>query len=160
MLCDLYSHTKKILLDANLLVLLLAAKAGANLIRLSPGNQTFDANDADLLDNVVAEYKYENMIITPYLLSEVNSLLTKLDINSRTDARRILATLIPTIDYYHTKPDLLACDPDFAEFGITDISILHASETATLVLTEDGRLAGLLKKRRDVLTYKDLKDMI
>lgn len=160
MLRDLYSHTKKILLDANLLVLLLAAKAGANLIRLSPGNQTFDANDADLLDNVVAEYKYENMIITPYLLSEVNSLLTKLDINSRTDARRILATLIPTIDYYHTKPDLLACDPDFAEFGITDISILHASETATLVLTEDGRLAGLLKKRRDVLTYKDLKDMI
>jgi hypothetical protein len=100
------------------------------------------------------------MIITPYLLSEVNSLLTKLDINSRTDARRILATLIPTLDYYHTKPDLLACDPDFAEFGITDISILHASETATLVLTEDGPLTGLLKNKRDVLNYKELKDII
>jgi hypothetical protein len=153
-----YPGSRYIFPDANILVLLIAGQVRPNLVpQLSPGNYRFDIDDFEVLSRLILEF--EGTITTPYILAEVNSLLSSLDNNSMVECRAKLAEYIPLLENRYTKPDELASSSRFPDFGISDVSILFASEQA-LVLTQDGGLLGLLQKQCDVIDYTSVKQLI
>ena len=153
-----FPSTKTIFLDSNILVLLIVGQVRPNLLQvLSPGNISFAIDDFELIKEIILEYG--EPVTTPYILSEVSSLLNKLDHNSRIECLEQLSKYIPLLDNQYTPPEELSVDPLFSVYGIADISILSASEDS-LVLTEDNPLIGLLQKSRTVLDYHTLKQVI
>jgi hypothetical protein len=153
-----FPKSRYIFPDANILVLLIAGQVSPNLVpMLSPGNYQFDIDDFELLSRLLAQF--DATITTPYILAEVNSLLSKLDDNSMVECRAKLAEYIPKLQNRYAEPRELASSNRFPDFGLSDVSILFASEHA-LVLTQDGSLIGLLQKQRDVLDYTTVKQLI
>jgi hypothetical protein len=153
-----FPKSRYIFPDANILVLLIAGQVSPNLVpQLSPGNYPFDIDDFELLSRLLAQF--DATITTPYVLAEVNSLLSKLDNNSMVECRAKLAEYIPLLESRYNEPKDLASSNRFPNFGITDVSILFASEQA-FVLTQDGGLIGLLQKERDILDYDTVKQLI
>jgi len=153
-----YPNSRYIFPDANILVLLIAGQVRPNLVpQLSPGRYRFDIDDFEVLSRLFAQF--DATITTPYILAEVNSLLSSLDNNSMVECRAKLAEYIPKMENRYTEPRDLAANKRFPDFGISDISILFASQQA-LVLTQDGGLLGLLQKQCDVLDYATVKQLI
>ena len=153
-----FPNSRYLFPDANILVLLIAGQVRPDLVpQLSPGSYRFEQDDFELLLKASAEF--EATITTPYILSEVNTLLSSLDHNSMIECRGKLAEYIPTFVNRYTDPEALAASNRFSNFGIADVSILFASEQA-LVLTQDGRLLGLLQKECDVLDYSVVKQLV
>ncbi len=157
---NLYPEVKKILLDANILVILIASKVRPELLeRLSPGNRRFAMEDIERLEKVLS--KYPIVVTTPYVLTEVNSLInSRVDKNSAVECRAFLAQAIASLENHYVEPSVLSADPDFTTYGIADISIRYAIvKEDTLVLSEDNPLRGLLRDRY-ILSYFDLKDIL
>ena len=153
-----FPGTKTIFLDSNILVLLIVGQVRPNRLQeISPGNISFSIDDFELIKEIILEYR--ELRTTPYILSEVSSLLNKLDHNSRTECLEQLSKYIPTLANKYTPPQELAVDSRFSAFGIADISILFASEDS-LVLTEDNPLIGLLQDSRTVVNYQTVKQLI
>ena len=155
---SLYPKSRYIFPDANILVLLIAGQVRPNLIpQLSPCNYRFDIDDFEVLSNLLAQF--DATITTPYILAEVNSLLSALDNNSMVECRAKLAEYIPRLESRYTEPNDLASSSQFPNFGISDVSILFASNQA-LVVTQDGGLLSLLQEQCDVLDYTAVKQLI
>ena len=155
---SVYPKSRYILPDANILVLLIAGQVRPNLVpQLSPGSYRFDIDDFDVLSHLFAQF--DATITTPYILAEVNSLLSRLENNSMVECRAKLAEYIPMLKNRYNDPKELASSNLFPNFGISDVSILYASDQA-LVLTQDGGLLGLLQKECDVLDYASVKQLI
>ncbi|MEP7234176.1 MAG: hypothetical protein ABI778_02660 [Ignavibacteriota bacterium] len=154
----LYSESA-IFLDSNILVLLIAGQVRPNLLpKLSPGNIHFSIDDFELIIKILGQFKETRT--TPYILTEVNSLLnSKLDHNSGLECREKFAEYIPLLVNTYTDPKKLAAHSLFSVFGLADISIVEACDNA-LVLTDDDRLIGLLKDSCNVLNYNTLKQLI
>jgi hypothetical protein len=154
----IFPNARYILLDANVLVLLIAGQVRPNLIaRLSPGNSDVGEEDFEIIGGLVEHF--EATITTPYVLTEVNGLLNKLDANSATECRAKLAEYIPLMEPRYTEPNVLAAHEQFATFGIADVSILHASDH-TLIVTADGPLVSYLPKTVSVLDYQQWKQIL
>ena len=155
---SVYPRSRYIFPDANILVLLIAGQVRPNLIPLlSPGSYQFDVDDFRILTKLLLQF--DATITTPYVLSEVNSLLSKLDRDSMIDCRAKLAEIIPKLLTRYSEPEQLATSNRFSNFGIADVSILFAADQA-LVLTQDGQLLGLLQKDCDVLDYSVVKQLV
>ena len=153
-----FPNSRYIVPDANILVLIIAGQVRPNLIpQLSPGNYRFEIDDFEILTQLISQF--DAIITTPYILSEVNSLLASLDNNSMVECRAKLAEYIPLLESRYTEPKDLASSNRFANFGITDVSILSDCNQA-LVLTQDGGLLGLLQKHCDVIDYASVKQLI
>ena len=160
MLRDHYPNTKKILIDANVLVVIIVGQIRQTLLSsVSTGDLTLTPQDYTLITNEIGAF--EASVTTPYLLAEVNTLFPKPDENTLIDCRRTLASYIPWLENNYVIPEVLADDNSFASFGIADISILHAASADTLVLTADWALYGLLEHRGcSVIHYEVLRQMI
>jgi hypothetical protein len=153
-----YPKSRYIFPDANILVLLIAGQVRPNLVpQLSPGTYRFEVDDFEVLSDLFAQF--DATITTPYILSEVNALLSKLEHNSMVECRAKLAEYIPLLVSRYSEPKDLASSNRFPNFGISDVSILFASDQA-LVLTQDGGLLGLLQQQRDVIDYASVKQLI
>ena len=107
-----FPSTKTIFLDSNILVLLIVGQVRPNLLQvLSPGNISFAIDDFELIKEIILEYG--EPVTTPYILSEVSSLLNKLDHNSRIECLEQLSKYIPLLDNQYTPPEELSVDPLF-----------------------------------------------
>ena len=155
MLRELYPQTRYLLLDANLLVVLVIGQVRQQLFGRSPVEMYSNA-DYDLLVSLIGEF--EGVVTTPYLLSEVNTLLTKTGTYYCRECRSALSALIPELSCTYTEPAILSRNVHFATFGISDISIVDSSATSIFVLTAEGPLTGLLGGQDiPVFKYGDLK---
>lgn len=154
-----YFPQESIFLDSNILVLLIAGQVRPNLLpKLSPGNIHFSVDDFELISTLLRQFKEART--TPYILTEVNSLLnSKLDQNSSLECREKFAEYIPLLANTYTEPKKLAEHSLFSAFGIADISIFEACQN-TLVLTDDNRLISLLQGSCEVLDYNTLKQIV
>jgi len=160
MLRDLFPNATKILIDANILVIIIVGQLRQTLLgSVSPGNFTLTPEDYTLITNEIGAFRAS--VTTPYLLAEVNTLFPKPDENTLIDCRRTLASYIPLLENNYAIPEVLAVDSSFASFGIADISIINAAAADTLVLTADWALNGLLEQRGCfVIHYEVLRQMI
>jgi hypothetical protein len=158
MLRTIFPNARYVLLDANVLVVLIAGQVRPNLIaRLSPGSSGLGEEDFEIILGLLDHF--EATITTPYVLTEVNGLLNKLDSNSATECRAKLAEYIPLMEPRYTEPKVLAAHEQFATFGIADVSILYASDH-TLIVTADGPLVGFLPNTISVLEYQQWKHIL
>lgn len=157
MLRTLFPGSRRLLLDANLLVILVVGQVRKEIFGKSPVSDYRDS-DFDLLFGLMSEFT--EVITTPYILAEVNMLLTKTGKYYSVECRAALSNLVPGSPCSYDEPAILSVSPYFASFGISDISIMQAALTNTVVLTSDGNLAGLLRSnKQSVMLYKELKQI-
>ncbi len=143
---------RSLLLDSNLLVVLVIGKSDEAFLGSKP-IQHFELSDYERLRHFIGAFN--SIVTTPYILAEVSNLLNKSQAGEL--CRRTLAGMISAIDEVHAAATELADDPNFARFGIADVSIIHAANDDTLVLTNDEPLLGLLTKSNvSVLRYRDI----
>ena len=122
-----FPKSRYIFPDANILVLLIAGQVRPTIVpQLSPGTYRFDVDDFEVLSGLFAQF--DATITTPYILAEVNTLLSRLDNNSMVECRAKLAEYIPNLENRYTQPKDLAASNRFPNFGISDVSILFASD--------------------------------
>jgi hypothetical protein len=143
----------ELIIDSNLLVVIVIGRARETLLGRIPV-EGFHLSDFERLAEFTSLFK--NVTTTPYILSEVNSLLNKTGY-ARGECRAALASQVELMDESVLHSKLLTRDSSFVEFGLTDVSIMATATQDTLVLTEDEDLLGLLTQAGiAALRYKDI----
>jgi hypothetical protein len=144
----------KVLLDANLLVVLIIG-----LVRESLFTQRY-VTDYSLADFRLIARVVQNcheIVVTPYILAEASGILNKTGY-ARDECRGGLAELLIPIMTEHYTPSKLLPINSIRQFGIADASILEASTNNVFVLTADGPLYSLLRSHgRDAILYDDIR---
>ena len=145
----------ELIIDSNLLVVVVIGRARGTLLGRKPV-EGFHLSDFERLAEFTSLFK--KVTTTPYILSEVNSLLNKTGY-ARIECRAALASQVELMDEYQNPSNTLTRDNSFEEFGLTDISIKYAATNDTLVLTDDEALLGLLTQAGiAAIRYKDIID--
>lgn len=152
------NHHKGLLVDTNVLLLLLIGSLDSKLIRnfKITANQGFDEADFNLLRSFVG--KFQSIITTPHILTEVSNHADKIkgDIRKRIFGK--LVSLIGQLDECSESSKALAKSDAFVRFGLTDTAISSLASKNFLVLTVDFPLAGYLKKKNvDVINFNHLR---
>jgi rRNA-processing protein FCF1 len=137
-------RSRGILVDTNILLLYFVGSFDRSLIAKFKRTVRFTPQDFDLLEGMLA--RFDRVITTPNVLSEVNSLSNQLGGAARDGyfaefAKRI----VPLHEECVAIADVARRDC-FTRLGLTDSGILHLVKDKYLVLTDDLRLHGVLEK--------------
>ena len=130
----------KILLDANLLLLLLIGSFDPRLLTSFKRVSTFSKGDLQLL---VSFASARQIVTTPHVLTEVSNLANALPQKTRTAWFRHFARFAERFEEVYLPLTTVAGSPIFASFGLTDAAISMLGTDVALV-TEDGRLRSYL----------------
>ena len=135
---------KGILVDTNILLLLFIGSV--NRQRISKFNRTeqFAPKDYDLLVNFLGYFS--KIVTTPNILTEVNSLTSKIKEPERSQCFEKLAEALSTnelikLDEHYITSSIITRVHGFSRFGLTDCGILELAHNRYLVLTDDLKLA-------------------
>jgi rRNA-processing protein FCF1 len=145
-----------ILVDTNILLLHFVGSFDRSLITRFKRTERFTVEDFDLLEHILA--RFDRVVTTPNVLSEVNSLSNQLAEPARKGyfedfARRI----VPLHEEYVISAEAARRDC-FPRLGLTDSGILHLVKDKYLVLTDDFRLHGTLEKHGvDAINFNHLR---
>jgi rRNA-processing protein FCF1 len=157
MIPDWLPLKRKVLLDANLLVVLVAGMVDEALLR-DDALSGYTLADYRLIESIATAC--EEIFVTPYLLAEVNSLLNKTGYQ-REECREVFAKmLIPNLTEQYTPGRALALELSLMrDLGLTDVSVIDVgSQSDLFVFTADGPLYGFLKHLRiPAIYYNDIK---
>lgn len=133
-----------ILIDTNILVLWFVGTV--NKSRISQFNRTEQFVPEDY-DTLVAILDYFSQIITtPNILTEVNSLVNQIGEPERSQCLQILGQGITRLAESYIESATAAKIDKFTKFGLTDCGIIHVAREQYLVMTDDLRLANYLQK--------------
>lgn len=148
-----------ILLDANLLLLLVVGGVDPKWIPRYERTRGFEERDYEILDGVLIRPElFDRRVTTPGILAEVSNLAGKFKGDVRDRVYGEFARWISILTEIHVESRSIAPDPLFARYGLTDLGILAVARDNHLVLTADGRLAGLLRGQGiDVWTLEWLR---
>jgi rRNA-processing protein FCF1 len=154
---------KAVLLDSNLLLVFLSGPLGSRIFARFKRISEYALEDYEFLVRLLGSFAV--LVTTPHVLTEVSNLANSLPESFKHDWYSNLATLIGSegepvgLREKWTPANELAQTPEFIAFGITDAALMKLSSEA-LVVTEDYRLSGMLKRRGvPVLNFKDLRKM-
>lgn len=135
---------KGILVDTN--ILLLWVIGSVNRQRISQFNRTekFTLEDYDNLVRFLTSFS--KIITTPNILTEVNSLASKINEPERSQCFEKLAESLSSealiqLDEYYIMSSIATRVNGFNRFGLTDCGILELARNQYLVLTDDLKLA-------------------
>ena len=152
-------HQKGILIDTNILLLFLVGSV--NLERITRFNRTeqFIPEDYELLLKLIA--KFQKIITTPNILTEVNSLANQLGEPERSQCFVIFAQFAQNAtrlnEHYIKSLDAVTVDR-FVKFGLTDCGILTLARDKHLVLTDNLKLANYLQSvGLDVINFNNIR---
>jgi len=135
-------HPTKVILDTNLLLLWLVARADATLLQQFKRVQQFTYQDIELLQSFLQPY--EKFVTTPHILSETSNFLDQAPSWQRTALINALKDFIRSgVEVYRPAGELIERD-EFNALGLTDTGIAQLSAEA-VVLTVDFRLAGKIE---------------
>ena len=130
---------RKLVLDANVLLLLVVGRAGPGIITRHKRLRGFADEDYDLL--VRQTEKASRMVTTPNVFTEVSNLHDQgfnLPLKSR--LRESLRQVIgEAVEQYRPSRDV-AGDPSMKALGLTDTSLLLCLERDSVLLTIDSGL--------------------
>jgi len=148
-------HGGRILLDANLLLLLTIGSYNPALIASFKRTQAFTNADYDLLAVILASFK--TLVTTPHILTEVSNLANALPSHIKTDWAHHFASTIELLFEVSESSRIVSQHQLFPDFGLTDASIARLTED-TLILTQDGRLAARLNAT--IFCAFNLRDLV
>ncbi|MBG1264426.1 PIN domain-containing protein [Nostoc commune] len=150
---------KWILIDTNILLLFLVGSVNKERITKFNRTQQFIPQDYELLLAFIA--KFQKLVTTPNILTEVNSLANQLGEPERSQCFTIFAQFVKNVallDEYYVKSLDAVNTEKFIKFGLTDSGILTLSKGKYLVLTDDFKLASYLQSVEiDVINFNNIR---
>src|SRR5258708_715636 len=120
----------------------------------------FTKQDFELLEFILAEFS--TVIVTPNILTEVNSLSNQLAEKIKLGGYfDVFAQGITVLDEKHFPSIDLSKMSEFKLFGLTDVGILALGRSGHLILTDDFRLSKYLGGQNiDVLNFNHLRSYL
>ncbi|MHC5718188.1 MAG: PIN domain-containing protein [Nostoc sp.] len=150
---------KGVLIDTNILLLLLVGSVNQERITKFNRTQQFIPEDYELLLEFIA--RFQKLVTTPNILTEVNSLANQLGEPERSQCFAIFAQFLKNVallDEYYVKSLDAVNTEKFIKFGLTDSGILTLSKGKYLVLTDDFKLASYLQSVEfDVINFNNIR---
>ncbi|MBH8565260.1 hypothetical protein I8748_24275 [Nostoc sp. CENA67] len=152
-------HQKGILIDTNILLLFFVGSVNPERITRFNRTQQFIPEDYELLLGFIA--KFQRIVTTPNILTEVNSLANQLGEPERSQCFLIFAQFAQNAtrlnEHYIKSIDAVTVDR-FVKFGLTDCGILTLARNEYLVLTDDLKLANYLQTVGiDVINFNNIR---
>jgi hypothetical protein len=145
---------KRVLLDANLLLLYLIGSFERKRIELFKRTSGFSAGDFDVLASLLTSFR--SVVTTPHLLTEVSNLANSLPENIKPQwSEHFALQSNGLLELFEPAVNLMK-RASFSRFGLADAAIQQVAQD-TLIITEDFRLSGFLRAQGlPVLNFRDL----
>lgn len=146
---------KGLLIDSNLLLLFFVGACNRARITTFDRTAMFATADFDLLVAIIR--RFEKVVTTPNILTEVSNLLGQI----RGEARDFYVQFsngIASLDEQYRSSRSLVSQSFFPKFGLTDTGIIEEARDKYLVLTVDWALCGYLQKAGiDVINFNHIR---
>lgn len=151
-----YRH-KGVLIDTNILLLYFVGTVNRERISKFNRTQQFLPEDYDLLLRVLSYF--QNIFITPNILTEVNSLINQIGEPERSLSFTVFAQGISNfLNESYVESKVAVRNEQFVRFGLTDLGILNLAKNQYLVLTDDLKLAVHLQRQGiDTLNFNNIR---
>jgi rRNA-processing protein FCF1 len=145
-----------ILVDTNVLLLYFIGSFDRALIGRFKRTEKYSLDDFDLLVWLVS--RFDRLVTTPNVLSEVNSLSSQLGEPAKTEYFRHFSAKISFLaETYVVSAEAAQLD-QFPKLGLTDSGIVQLVKGKYLIVTDDLRLCGFLAKAGiDALNFNHLR---
>lgn len=149
-------HQKGILIDTNILLLYFVGTVNRERITRFNRTQQFAPEDYDLLLEILSYFS--KIVTTPNILTEVNSLANQLGEPERSQCFTIFAQKISVLTEFYTESKVIATNPRFVKFGLTDCGIINLAKAHYLVLTDDFKLANYMRSEGiDTINFNNIR---
>lgn len=127
-----------IILDAQLLVLLIAGLAGPHYVRRHKRLAAFDGRDFELLQGLLA--RAATVVVTPHVLAEASNLVRQIGEPARSEMTATLGRLTQGMVERHVPATSAMAGEAFLRLGLTDAALLAIDEAQLTLLTADTDL--------------------
>lgn len=124
-----------VLLDANLLILLVAGKTDRRIIQSHKRLQTFRDVDYDLVCDFIA--RHGDLALLPNVATEASNFLAHMRDPYRTALRQTMKAIVEAQPELTVSSQAAVNRPEFLRLGLTDAAVLAALDGATSLLTAD-----------------------
>jgi hypothetical protein len=132
-------------IDTNLLLVYLVGVCSEEWIREFKCTATYDIESFRGLLRFISQF--HELIVTPHILSEVSNLGAKLGGRRSPRFFDALRTFVGEATERYEPARAPVANPHFPMIGVADSSIAELATQGFLVVTDDLRLAGKLKKQ-------------
>jgi hypothetical protein len=132
-------------IDTNLLLVLLIGLLDPDQVERFKRTRAYTREDYLLLSDFVGGF--DGLVTTPNVLTEVSNLAGSLSEPLRGRAFATLGALTADTDEVYCPSIEVVQHPSFPKLGLTDASVLVASQQRVTVLTDDFDLAAHLSSR-------------
>lgn len=129
------SFSRKIVLDSNLLVLLVVGLTDQKLISKHKRTKTFEQADFGLLVRTIS--RFDTIILTPHVLTEVSNLISQTSEPALSAVRTTFANFIQIQEEVYVFSKDSVRQSSFIRLGLTDAAILELVSTDLALLTTD-----------------------
>lgn len=147
---------RSVALDANLLVLLVVGLVDRKLVSKHKRTRSFDPEDFDLLREILG--RYEEIVITPNVMTEACNLISFATEPTLTNTRRQFALLADALREVYYKSAAVVRHPKFLRLGLSDSALLGLVEERVPLLTCDlGLYLAAAESNRDVVNFNHLR---
>lgn len=125
----------KVVVDANLALLLVIGGTGQNSIRSHKRLQAYDVVDFNILINVIAGFS--GVLFSPNVLSETSNLVRYVADPLRSRLARFLAVIINESEEVFISSKAATQSSEYIRFGLTDVVLLTMAHSGATLLTSD-----------------------
>ena len=135
---------KGIIVDTNILLLFFVGSTNRDRIKKFNRTEKFIPEDYDILVQLLENFSL--IVVTPNILTEVNSFINQLGEPERGRCLLIFSKFISTEKFneQYVESQKIVTQQEFIRFGLTDCGIVEVARDRYLVLTEDFRFANHL----------------
>jgi hypothetical protein len=149
---------KGLLIDTNLLLLYFVGTNDPDRVPKFKRTSSFTVEEFWLLANFY--HKFERVVTTPNILTEVSNLLGQLAADLRNSFYAGFAERIPDFEEFYTPSRTISATAHFNRLGLTDSGITDLVKNQYLVLTDDASLARYLENREiDVINFNHIRTL-
>jgi len=146
-----------VVLDANLLVLLVAGATDIDLIKRHKNLSAYDADGFGLLVEKLADYS--QVVLTPNTLTEASNLLRQTREPDRSRVTLMLGSLILERDERYVISKDVVTEKTFGRLGLTDAALIFAARKNGVLLSADVNLyLAALDEGIEALNFAHLYD--
>jgi rRNA-processing protein FCF1 len=151
---------KGIVVDTNILLLLFVGLTNRDRIKEFKRTDKFISEDYDTLVQLLE--KFSLIVVTPNILTEVNSFINQLKEPERSQCLLIFSKLISTekFDEKYIEAQQVVSQQEFIRFGLTDCGIVEVARDRYLVLTEDLKFSShLYSLGIDTINFNNIRTL-
>ncbi len=151
------SRERKLLVDTNILLLYVVGSLSLDRIARHKRTDTFTVEDYWLLCKLLD--RFEGIVVTPNILTEVSNLLGQTDEKIRGSLLILLQSLVRISEEHYVRSLEAVEAAEFPRLGLADASILACPTEGLTVLTDDIHLYLALQKRGvEVINFNHLRE--